>query len=65
MDTVEEKTLNMRTRLTWNIDGSALLSRPLNRDYVLDSSYLSYIQYSRANMLLVCIELQIRMSDVA
>ena len=53
MDMVKEKTFYWMTRLTWNIDDSALLSRTLKRDYGLISSYFSYLQYSRANMLLV------------
>ena len=60
----EEKTLYLRSRLTENIDGSVLLSRTLMRDYGLISSLFSYLQYSSANILLVCIGLLIRESNV-
>ena len=53
---VKVKTLYLRTRRTWNIDGSTLLSGMLKRDYGLVSSCSSYILDSRAITLLVCVE---------
>ena len=58
------KNIYLRTRLTRNIDGSALLSWTIKRDYGLISSYSSYLLDSRVNMLLVCIGQQIRWNDV-
>ena len=59
---LEENTLCLRTRLTQNIDGSALLSRALQRDQCLISSFFSNPQgIARYGARLYCATNQISM----